>query len=112
MKKLGGTAASTVGVDCRHASVARPRPDLEAVPLALLRQSLAWAALAAFHGSAVGLAATFSSSRAVWAGCSGSVLAALSLFGVASLLGRGRSRRRSVPYPLSRSGRARVIGDA
>ncbi len=65
-------------------------PILRLSPLALLRQSLAWAALAAFLGIAVGLAATFSSSSwAVWAGRSGGLLAAHSLFGVASLLGRG-----------------------
>jgi predicted ester cyclase len=59
-------------------------------PLALSRQSLAWAALAAFLGSAVGLAATFSSSSwPVWAVPSGGLLATLSLLGVASLLGRG-----------------------
>jgi predicted ester cyclase len=45
-------------------------------------------ASAAFLGSAVGLAGTFtSSSWAVWASSSGGLLAALSLFGVASLLG-------------------------
>ncbi|MBA2782367.1 MAG: hypothetical protein M3Q62_08440 [Actinomycetota bacterium] len=65
-------------------------PILRLSPLALLRQSLAWAALAAFLGIAVGLAATFSSSSwAVWAGRSSGLLAAHSLFGVASLLGRG-----------------------
>ena len=59
-------------------------------PLALSRQSLAWAALAAVLGSAVGLAATFSSSSwPVWAGPLGGLLASLSLLGVASLLGRG-----------------------
>jgi predicted ester cyclase len=59
-------------------------------PLALSRQSLAWAALAAVLGSAVGLAATFSSSSwPVWAVPSGGLLATLSLLGVASLLGRG-----------------------
>jgi predicted ester cyclase len=59
-------------------------------PLALSRQSLAWAALAAFLGSVVGLAATFSSSSwPVWAGPLGGLLASLSLLGVASLLGRG-----------------------
>src|SRR5919112_273793 len=59
-------------------------------PLALSRQSLAWAALAAVLGSAVGLAATFSSSSwPVWASPLGGLLASLSLLGVASLLGRG-----------------------
>ena len=59
-------------------------------PLALSRQSLAWAALAAFLGSAVGLAGTFASSPwAVWGGPRAGLLAASSLLGVASLLGRG-----------------------
>src|ERR671920_2233484 len=59
-------------------------------PLALSRQSLAWAALAAVLGSAVGLAATFSSSSwPVWASPLGGLLASLSLLGVASLVGRG-----------------------
>jgi predicted ester cyclase len=58
-------------------------------PLALSRQSLTWAALAAFLGSVVGLAATFSSSSwPVWAAPAGGLVATLSLLGVASLLGR------------------------
>lgn len=66
-------------------------PLLRVSTLALLRQPLAWASLAALLGSvlgsAVGLAGT--SSLAVWAAPSGGLLAALSLLGVASLLGRG-----------------------
>ena len=76
-------------------AVPAPNPALRVSPLALMRQPLAWAAMAAFLGSAVGLAGTFS--WAVWTGTTGGhwatlapggLLAALSLFGVASLLGR------------------------
>jgi predicted ester cyclase len=64
-------------------------PVSRVFPLALARQSLAWAALAAVLGSAVGFAATFSSSSwPVWASPLGGLLASLSLLGVASLLGR------------------------
>ena len=62
-------------------------PLLGVTTMALLRQPLAWAALAAFLGSAVGLAGI--PSWALWAATSGSLLAPLSLLGVASLLGRG-----------------------
>jgi SnoaL-like polyketide cyclase len=79
-------------------TLAKPVP-----PAKLLREPLFWASAAAFVGVVVGLAGTFSSVRTVlvcfrcdgppfWAflaGSSGSLLAALSLLGVASLLGRG-----------------------
>src|SRR5215212_1002245 len=65
-------------------------PLLRVPHLALSHQSLAWAALASFLGSAVGLAGTFSSSSwPLWAAPLGGLLATLSLFGVASLLGWG-----------------------
>src|SRR5215210_2576451 len=65
-------------------------PVLRVSPPALWRQLLAWAALAAFLGSAVGLAGTFSSSSwPLWAAPSGGLVATLSLLGVASLLGWG-----------------------
>jgi hypothetical protein len=77
-------------------------------PAALLREPLAWAALTAFVGSALGLAGTFAWATwegsvgayeppgptpspqllATWGGPSGGLLAALSLLGVAPLLGR------------------------
>jgi hypothetical protein len=88
--KLAGTASYAPEVVCRHARLARPRPCLEGVPPALSRQLLAWAALAAFLGSAVGLTGTFStSSWPLWAAPSGGLVATLSLLGVASLLGWG-----------------------
>ena len=62
-------------------------PLLGVTTMALLRQPLAWAALAAFLGSAVGLAGI--PSWALWAATSGGLLAPLSPLGVASLLGRG-----------------------
>jgi hypothetical protein len=65
-------------------------PVLRVSPSALSRQLLAWAALAAFLGSAVGLTGTFSSSSwPLWAAPSGGLVATLSLLGVASLLGWG-----------------------
>ena len=66
-------------------------PAVRASPAALLREPLAWAALAAFLGSAMGLVGTFAwaawEGLALWAGPSGGLLAALSLLGVAPLLG-------------------------
>jgi predicted ester cyclase len=62
-------------------------PLLGVSTMALLRQPLAWAALAAFLGSAVGLAGI--PSPALWVATSGGLLAPLSLLGIASLLGRG-----------------------
>jgi predicted ester cyclase len=84
-------------------------PTIRASPAALLREPLAWAALTAFVGSAVGLAGTFAWASwegslgayeplgptpsppllASWGGPVGGLLAALSLLGVAPLLGRG-----------------------
>ena len=68
-------------------------PAIRASPAALLREPLAWAALAAFLGSVMGLVGTFAwaawEGLALWAGPSGGLLAALSLLGVAPLLGRG-----------------------
>ena len=83
-------------------------PIVRASPAALLREPLAWAALAACVGSAVGLAGTvvwaaWEGSLGVyeplgptpspqllanWGGIVGGLLAALSLLGVAPLLGR------------------------
>jgi hypothetical protein len=70
-------------------------PAVRASPAALLREPLAWAALTAFVGSAVGLAGTFAWSfweepqlLATWGGPVGGLLAALSLLGVAHMLGR------------------------
>ncbi len=83
-------------------------PKIRASPAALLREPLAWAALTAFVGSAVGLAGTFAWAAwegslgvyeplgptpspqllANWGGIVGGLLAALSLLGVAPLLGR------------------------
>jgi predicted ester cyclase len=79
-------------------TLAKPVP-----PAKLLREPLFWASAAAFVGVAGGLAGSLSSARtalvcfncaappfwATLAGSSGSLLAALSLLGVASLLGRG-----------------------
>jgi hypothetical protein len=70
-------------------------PAVRASPAALVREPLAWAALAAFLGSAVGVAGTFSwaawEGLALWAGPLGGLLAALSHLGVAPLLGGRRS---------------------
>ena len=83
-------------------------PTVRATPAALLREPLAWAALTAFVGSAVGLAGTFAwvawegflgayeplgptpspQLLATWGGTLGGILAALSLLGVAHMLGR------------------------
>jgi predicted ester cyclase len=67
-------------------------PAVRTSPASLVREPLAWAALAAFVGSAVGLVGTFSwaarEGLALWAGPAGGLLAALSLLGVAPLLGR------------------------
>jgi hypothetical protein len=83
-------------------------PTVRATPAALPREPLAWAALAAFVGSAVGLAGTFAWAAwegalganeplgptpapqllATWGGILGGILAALSLLGVAHMLGR------------------------
>ena len=83
-------------------------PTVRASPAALLREPLSWAALTAFVGSAVGLAGTFAWTAwerslggyeplgptplppllASWGAPSGGILAALSLLGVALLLGR------------------------
>jgi predicted ester cyclase len=83
-------------------------PTIRASPAVLLREPLTWAALTAFVGSAVGLAGTFAWTTwegslgayeplgpapapqllATWGGPAGGLLAALSLLGVAPLLGR------------------------
>jgi hypothetical protein len=83
-------------------------PKIRASPAALLREPLARAALTAFVGRAVGLAGTFAWAAwegslggyeplgptpspqvlANWGGIVGGLLAALSLLGVAPLLGR------------------------
>ena len=83
-------------------------PTVRTPPSALLREPLAWAALAAFVGSAVGLAGTFAWAAwevslgayeplgpmpsppllASWGAPAGGLLTALSLLGVAALLGR------------------------
>jgi predicted ester cyclase len=83
-------------------------PTIRASPAVLLREPLTWAALTAFVGSAVSLAGTFAWTTwegslgayeplgptpapqllATWGGPAGGLLAALSLLGVAPLLGR------------------------
>ena len=96
--------AYTDGVE----AAAIPDPTVRASPAALLREPLAWAALTAFVGSGVGLAGTFAWATwevslgayeplgpvpsppllASWGAPAGGLLAALSLLGVAAVLGR------------------------
>ncbi len=90
-------------------AMAPSRDPAPGVPIArLLGEPLSWAALAAFVGSAAGLAGALSWAipggpldLSSWASHSGGLLASLSLLGVGSLLGRGSwAVRAGVPLLL------------